>query len=360
LTKYFYTDVFQKGDYLYIRGYLNGKRFEEKLDYHPFLFVPSADGEFTSLKGQPLKRKVFGSMKDAKQYVKDNSDVSNFSVHGNVAWVYQYINEEYVRDGKIEYDPDLVKINYLDIENAWGNGFPDVMNPEHEITAISILQNDKTISFGCKYYKPEEPNVIYVLANDEKDLLEKFLDVWESEEWSPDVLTGWNIAGYDLPYLYNRIKKVLNEKEARRLSPWKIVQEREFEGFGGQNKTEYIFMGFQTLDYLDVYRKFTFTNQESYKLDHIAFVELGEKKIDYSEHKNLMELHQKDKNISKAQVYFWQQPKTQNDDKACEIDLTIHGDSLFVYRKAYSYEKAAREVLDELTQKIETKIRTQH
>jgi len=74
----------------------------------------------------------------------------------------------------------------------------------------------------------------------------------------------------------------------------------------------------------------------------------------------MMELHQKDKNISKAQVYFWQQPKTQNDDKACEIDLTIHGDSLFVYRKAYSYEKAAREVLDELTQKIETKIRTQH
>jgi hypothetical protein len=72
----------------------------------------------------------------------------------------------------------------------------------------------------------------------------------------------------------------------------------------------------------------------------------------------MLELHRKNKNISKARVYFWQQAKTQNGDKACEIDLTIHGDSLFVYRKAYSYEKAVREVLDELTQKVETKIHT--
>jgi len=294
LTKYFYTDVFQRGDWLYIRGYSNGKRFQEKLDYHPFLFVPSADGEFRSLKGQPLKRKVFGSMKDAKQFVKDNSDVSNFQVHGNTAWLYQYINEEYVRDGKIWYDKDLIKINYIDIENDWGNGFPNPMDPQHQITAISILQGEKTISFGCKAFRADDPKITYIMCKDEADLLNNFLDAWESEEWSPDVVTGWNIAGYDIPYLYNRIKKILGEKAAKRLSPWGIITEREFEGFKGQTKTEYILMGTQVIDYLDLYKKFSFVNQESYKLDHIAYVELGEKKIDYSEHKNLMELHQKD------------------------------------------------------------------
>jgi DNA polymerase elongation subunit (family B) len=105
-----------------------------------------------------------------------------------------------------------------------------------------------------------------------------------------DVVTGWNIEFFDIPYLINRIKRVLGDNEYKKLSPWGIVNEKTVE-FKGKENQSYDLLGVSVLDYYQLYRKFTFGNQESYKLDYIGQVELGEKKVDYSEYGSLLELY---------------------------------------------------------------------
>jgi DNA polymerase elongation subunit (family B) len=294
MSTYFYTDIIKRRNKLFVRGYSNGKRFQDEIEYQPFLFVPHKDGEFRSLQGQPLKRKLFGSMSEASDFAKDSAGVSNFAVHGNTNFLYQFINEEFLRDGTIPYDASLIKTVYIDIEVASDKGFPDIREASKEVTAIGLLLGEKTITFGCKAYSPKSKKDIYILCQDERDLLLKFLDCWESEEWSPDVLSGWNIDGFDIPYMYNRILHLLGEKHAKRLSPYGYVIEREVEWTKGKTRLEYTIQGIQVLDYLNIYKKFSFGNQESYKLDHICHVELGEGKVDYSEYRDLLELYHKD------------------------------------------------------------------
>jgi DNA polymerase elongation subunit (family B) len=112
-------------------------------------------------------------------------------------------------------------------------------------------------------------------------------------ESSPNILTGWNIEFFDIPYLCNRICKILGDDSVRQLSPWNIVNSREFNRL---NRTELIFeiIGVSVLDYLDLYKKFTYTAQESYKLDHIAKVELGKEKLSYDEYTSFKEFYKND------------------------------------------------------------------
>ena len=118
--------------------------------------------------------------------------------------------------------------------------------------------------------------------------------MWDRE--SPDIVTGWNIETFDIPYLVNRAKRLFDEKKNpyRLLSPWKKVREYTMYGMGGKELQAYSIMGVEPLDYLSTYRKFTYIYQESYRLDHIAFVELGERKLDYSEQGTLHLLYKND------------------------------------------------------------------
>ena len=109
-----------------------------------------------------------------------------------------------------------------------------------------------------------------------KDLLTQFINDWEA--YCPDIVTGWNTEFFDIPYLCNRIKHVLGDEELKRLSPWKSVQDGEIYKMGRKHQV-YNIQGIAHLDYFDLYRKFTYTAQESYRLDHIAKVELGESKL---------------------------------------------------------------------------------
>ena len=155
-----------------------------------------------------------------------------------------------------------------------------------------MIVGDKTYVLGTKYYKAKDTSISYFLCEDEKDLLTKFLQLWSFVDL--DIVSGWSINGFDIPYLYTRIGKVLGDKDAKRLSPWGIVTEKETQWAAGKTRKEYTLNGIQILDYLELYKKFTFTNHESYALDHISHVELGEKKIDYSEYQSLNELFNKD------------------------------------------------------------------
>jgi len=113
-------------------------------------------------------------------------------------------------------------------------------------------------------------------------------------DWSmnyPDIITGWNSRFFDIPYLVNRIVKILGQKMANKLSPWGWYKENEITLFGNRKQQVFELVGISSIDYMDVYKKFTYVNQESYALSHIAYAELGEKKLDYSEYSSLHELY---------------------------------------------------------------------
>jgi DNA polymerase elongation subunit (family B) len=286
----FYTNVYQKGDRIYLRGYKNGKQVEEIIKYKPYLFIPSDGGFYRTIDGKSVDKKIFDSITDAKNFIKTYTDVDGFSIYGLNNFQYLYLYDNYV--GEIQYDKSLISIVSLDIECAADEGFPDIQSADKEITAITIRKNGKSIVFGCGSFTTDDKNITYIKCKNEKELLEKFLEVWNHKSIKPDIITGWNIEFFDVPYLYNRITNILGERNAKRLSPWNIVESREIIMY---DKPAFIYniIGISNLDYFHLYKKFTFGNQESYALNYIAQVELGKKKLDYTEYGNLLELYKK-------------------------------------------------------------------
>jgi DNA polymerase elongation subunit (family B) len=142
-------------------------------------------------------------------------------------------------------------------------------------------------TFGCGEFNNKNPDkVTYYKCADEAALLRVFLEMWNSSDYSPDIVTGWNVEFFDIPYLVNRINKVLGESYAKRLSPWGYLTTTQIE-LRGQMNTVYTPVGITVLDYMQLYKKFAFKQQERYTLDHICSEELGEKKVDYGEYGNL-------------------------------------------------------------------------
>jgi DNA polymerase elongation subunit (family B) len=230
-------------------------------------------------------------MRDARDYVKEYREITNKQIYGLTNYQYAFINDSY--PGAIDYDPKMISVVTLDIETSTQGGFPDIETANQSITAITVRKNGMSLVLGLRPYTPKLDGVKYFHCKSEEDLLEKFLTIWQSKEFSPDVVTGWNVEFFDIPYLVNRIRRQLGDKSAKRLSPWGILEERQLE-IMGRMYTCYIPVGISILDYLQAYKKFSFSQQESFKLDHIAFVELGERKLDYSEYESMHEFYEKD------------------------------------------------------------------
>jgi DNA polymerase elongation subunit (family B) len=169
--------------------------------------------------------------------------------------------------------------------------FPNIETANQQLTAITMRCRNRSYVLGYKDFATSDPNVYYVQCKDEYELIQQFLSCWR--ELDPDIVTGWNIEFFDIPYLINRIRNLMGEKEAKKLSPWGFIDERTIESFGKENKV-YGLPGVSILDYLQLYRKFSYSNHESYKLDYIAFIELGEKKVDTSEFSSLNDLYHRD------------------------------------------------------------------
>jgi DNA polymerase elongation subunit (family B) len=282
----FYTSVYQRGNKIYMRGFDKGLRISDIVNYNPYLFIHKNGGKFRTLDGREVEKIKFDSIGEAKDFVEKYKDVSNFEIFGINTFAYLYIFDHF--KGDIDYDPKLVRIGTLDIECAADEGFPDIQKADKPLTAITIRFRNRNYVFGCGVFNTTDPNTHYVKCKDEYELVQQFLSCWQALDL--DIVTGWNIEFFDIPYLVNRIIGLFGEKEAKKLSPWKILDEKIVEFRGKQNQS-YNPFGLAVLDYYQLYRKFTFGNQESYKLDFISQVELGEKKIDYSEYGNLLELY---------------------------------------------------------------------
>lgn len=276
----FYTNVSQQRGQLLVRGYKDGKRVNRKVQYKPYLFVPdrTGKGEYRSLIGKkPLARMDFASISDAKEFMDEYDDVAGFEYHGLTRWQYLFINDEY--PGLVNFDLGTIRTNFLDIEVDSIGGFPNISKADKEVTAITLHAQGKYYVFACHDFMCDEPDVEFIRCRNERDLLYRFLDVWEESDC--DIVTGWNVEGFDIPYLYTRISNVLSKEDADRLSPWRITRKRSYFDKMGREQEAVILEGIATLDYLQLYLKFTYTRQEQYTLDYISKVELDDKKVDY-------------------------------------------------------------------------------
>ena len=278
----FYTHIAKQFNNLYIRGYEDGVRFKELVEYRPYMFITSPKpSKYKTLDGKYVDKYFHGTMRDTDEFVRSRGDVHGFQIYGSQSYEYQYLNDEY--PGEVRYDPQLISVVTLDIETDSEGGFPNIKTADKALTAITIRKNDRAVTFGMQPYTPELDYVTYIECRDERDMIVRFLDVWRSEDWVPDVITGWNVEFFDIPYMINRISRLFDEKMARRLSPWDRWEQRRDPSV--QDAVEYmnVPLGITILDYMALYKKFTFSQQESFRLDHIAFIELGERKLDYTE-----------------------------------------------------------------------------
>jgi len=283
----FYTNVQPHGNFIALRGVNDrGESFKEKLNYEPTLFVEShkpQNPQWKTLDNRNVAPVKWGSMKESRQAMKDYAG----NVFGFDQFQYSFISDNY--RGMVDYDLDKIKIGYIDIETSSEHGFPDVRNANEEVLAISYRCGKSFKTYGCQEYTPSE-GVQYIHCENETRLLENFVLDWSMNY--PDIITGWNSRFFDIPYLVNRIVRVLGEKMAKKLSPWGWYKENEITLFGNRKQQIFDLVGISSIDYMDAYKKFTYVNQESYSLNHIAYAELGEKKLDYSEYSSLHELYQ--------------------------------------------------------------------
>lgn len=292
----FYTNFYRDKDSLYLRYIKDGIRSQKKIPMEYSLYVPNPNGKYKEIYGSFLEKKDFNSIKELTDFVETYKDSTGFKLCGFNRYEYTMIDELYTGDDVKFNFSDLVVVS-TDIEVETEGGYAQPEDPWQEINLITMNNKflKKRITLGIEPISYEETESEYICCRTEKNILKKFLMVMK--EWNPDILTGWNIEGYDIPYIINRIKRVLGENFSSSISPWNKIQRKTIKTSFGAEQESYDIYGVSILDYLALYRKYTYSEQESYKLDHIGKVELDLKKIDYSEYTSLKNLRRDNWNL---------------------------------------------------------------
>ena len=265
----------QWGNFILLREVVNGERKNRRIKYSPTLFASvEKPTKYQTLHGGYVTPVVHPTMKEAKEWVAQYADQHDV-IHGNTQYPYCFLSDTF--KGDVDWDMDQLLMVTIDIEVQCENGFPSPSLAEEEMLSITIKnhQSKRIVVFGIGDFVTDREDITYIKCESEIHLLKEFLVFWEKHH--PDIVTGWNTEFFDIPYICNRIKKLFGEDELKRLSPWGGVQDREVYNRGRHHQV-YNIQGIAALDYYDLYRKFTYVTQESYRLDHIAFVELGERK----------------------------------------------------------------------------------
>jgi DNA polymerase elongation subunit (family B) len=333
----FYTNVQSLGGKILYRGIMGGKRVRQRVDYEPSLYIPSKKvTQYTTLDGNYLDKKRFDGIYEAREYVKQFDGVSGGTkIYGQTRFEYAFIADQH--EEMVDWDIDKILVGIVDIEVGSENGFPDPYQANEPITAIAITYlNGVTYVFGCGDYE-RQADETYVKCKDEWTLCKKFLQHWSNN--CPDVITGWNTKFFDIPYLVNRFRKILGEDETKKLSPWNHISERKTV-INGRPMTAYGFTGVESLDYIELYKWYApgGKSQESYRLDNIAQVELGEGKISYDEYENLHQLYKQnyqkfiEYNIKDVKLIL----KLEDKLKLIELALTLAYDTKCNYEDVFA------------------------
>ena len=336
----FYTNVQSIGGRILYRGVKDGKKIKLKIDYEPQLYLSTRNGKGThkTLEGVDLVPKRFDGIREAREFVKQYDGLPGApKIYGNTRYEYAFIAEQH--PDMVDWEQDKISIAIIDIEVGSENGFPDPYKADEPITAIALtFINGHTYVFGCGDFRNDNPDTItYIKCKDEYSLCSKFIELWS--RMYPDVITGWNTKFFDIPYLINRFRKILGEDKAKMLSPWNYISERK-TNINGRLLIAYSFVGIESLDYIELYKWYApgGKSQESYRLDNIAQVELGEGKISYDEYENLHQLYRQnyqlfiEYNIKDVALIL----KLEDKLKLIELALTLAYDTKCNYEDVFA------------------------
>jgi DNA polymerase elongation subunit (family B) len=292
----YYTSVHQLGKNILVRGVTHdGERVAYEDPYCPKAYVRSDNKNepFRTMHGEPLEQLDFEGIYQYKNWAQKFEGSSNFKTYGPNTHTMGWISDHFPTPDPVKWNPRQIIIANIDIETTCDNGFPLIANPIESITAITAkFSNDDIYHvFGCgEFDSSNHPTIKYYRCKTEIDLLLTFRRVWC--DFNPDVMTGWNITFFDIPYMFSRITHLLGDKAIKPFSPWGVVRPIVKKTEHGELPT-YTIMGVGVLDYLPLYKKFNMQKQASYRLDHISFVELKQRKLDYSEYDNLHTLYKR-------------------------------------------------------------------
>jgi len=302
----FYTNISRIGNSICYRGYKDGVREQFRDSFNPVMYLTSrkTDCEWRTLDGRCVEPMVFDSMSEATDFAKRYENVDSLEAHGNTNFAAQYIQKNYPKD--IQYDSSVIKIANIDIEVASDDGFPEPERADAEVQSICLKYFGKKTVYIWALEEKYDPfktqldinpeDIIFIKCDGELDLILKFIQFWNHKDTCPDVVTGWNVRMFDLPYLINRTNRLIGVDTSKKMSPWNMVREKQVS-LQGRTQQVYDIVGIEQLDYWDLFQKFgvySYGVQESYKLDHISNVVLGEKKLSYEEHGNLYTLYKED------------------------------------------------------------------
>jgi DNA polymerase elongation subunit (family B) len=279
-----YVDAFFDRDADIIRAVerKDGKRHYQEYQAKYTFYYEDPRGKYKSIFGDQLQRVVCKNTKDFRKELAINKGKKMFE--SDVNPIFQCLSENYLNQ-----DAPKLNVAFFDIETDFDpeRGFADPSDPFMPITAITVhLQwldalvtfalPPKTLTIEQAQAEVADFDNTYLYAN-EGDMLEAFLDVIEDA----DILSGWNSEGYDIPYTVNRVSRILSKDDTRRFCLWQqLPKRREFEKFGKTAET-FDTIGRVHMDYLELYRKYTYEERHTYRLDAIGEMEVGENKTVY-------------------------------------------------------------------------------
>ena len=283
----FYTNVYYDGNNALVRE-ITDQRVNKTERFKPSVFIlTDKNTKYKTVDGKNTEKIELQNSFDLSEFKERYKDVRGFEIHGDIGTEYQYINQNY--EAEFEYDYSLLKILYIDIETTCEEGFPDIQDPREKVIAITCKIDGNITVFCLGSFHTDRKNIEVRQHCDEKDLLYNFIQFMANTK--PDIISGWSVKYFDIPYLVNRIKSFEDDALSyKKLSPWGIVKQK-FITRNGKETCTFNLIGISVLDYYELYKTFTYTNQESYALDHIAWVELGDRKISYTDYDNISDFY---------------------------------------------------------------------
>jgi DNA polymerase elongation subunit (family B) len=271
-----------------------GNRIETDCPYRPYFYSETNNNrpDGISLYGTKLRKHFATSELDRRKKIEDLND---HRIYENISPYQQFLVDRFWEVNETdEFQQFPLKIWFFDIETYSPDEFPKPEEASHMINVITIYDtvHERYYTWGINPYEPETDDVTYYHCKSEGELLQRFLDHYCNDR--PDILSGWNSEIFDIPYVINRVRNILGEDATRLFSPvhdeiMKPIYQRVYRGNFGQQTAKYVVEGVSMLDYLDVYKTFSMGMRDSYKLDNIAHIELGENKVDIGD-TNLAEL----------------------------------------------------------------------
>ena len=279
-----YIDAFfdRNHDIIRVVERKEGKRIYKEYPIRYTFFYEDANGKFRSIYGNTLSRIVSKNTKDFHKELAINRNKKLFE--SDINPIFQCLSANY-----LNHDAPKLNVAFFDIEADFDpeKGFADPSDPFMPVTAITVYLQwinsmvtfaliPKTLNMEQAREQTKHIENLYLYER-EADMLQAFLDIIEDV----DVLSGWNSEGYDMPYLVNRVSKVLSKDDTRRFCLWsQMPKKRTFEKYGREQET-YDLVGRVHIDSLELYRKYTYEERHTYRLDAIGEMELGEKKTVY-------------------------------------------------------------------------------